>query len=402
MDEWVKGWLASENAQRDIIAVKRIYVDINDGDLIDGIMFSQIMFWHGFNLETGKPRMTIQRDGELWLAKRAKDWWDECRITERYSRDCIKRLAKRGLIIVKTWKFNDVPTTHLRINWSEFKHRVQSILQNPQIPFNENRQMDLTKIVKSITESTTEITTKNTEEKEFSPAVISQDQSRQIETVSPSGETAAVPQPEHQEASNSGNTKTPPPESAASPSPRKKNALQEAVGYALDLRPGGHAGRIGQMLTHAENTSGKWALRLEDGAMTPEEICAWGEWLRAKDGYADYKPQKAETIIDSVTLFRADKGYDRWMEKGKSRLGRLMGTLIVEWVPKPGQFLTLDDVTPSEDTTDLAAARAELEADMEHLLDRMTNHAAKNTPKDQAYFEQQKIWIAEQRKAYTS
>jgi hypothetical protein len=190
MDEWVKGWLASENAQRDVIAVKRIYVDINDGDLIDGIMFSQIMFWHGFNLETGKPRMTIQRDGELWLAKRAKDWWDECRITERYSRDCIKRLAKRGLIIVRTWKFNDVPTTHLRINWPEFKNRVQSILQNPQIGFDENRQMDLTKIVKSITESTTEITTKN---RDSLPAAISQDDFRQIETVSPSGETGTDP-----------------------------------------------------------------------------------------------------------------------------------------------------------------------------------------------------------------
>lgn len=183
MDEWVKGWLASESAQRDVIAVKRIYVDINDGNLVDGIMFSQIMFWHGFNLETGKPRMTIERGGELWLAKRAKDWWDECRITERYARDCLKRLAKRGLIILKTWKFNDVPITHLRINWSEFKNRVGLIMQNSasrfdenrQIGLDENRQNDLTKIVKSITKSTTENTRDSFASDDAQPPVISQE-----------------------------------------------------------------------------------------------------------------------------------------------------------------------------------------------------------------------------------
>ena len=77
-----RAWVRSEAQDRDAIKVKRIYIDVNDGNLTDGILFSQIMYWHTPTPE-GKDRLTIKRNGHLWLAKSYEEWLQECRIPER-------------------------------------------------------------------------------------------------------------------------------------------------------------------------------------------------------------------------------------------------------------------------------------------------------------------------------
>jgi len=120
MGDFLNGWLKSDAARRDSIDVKRIYIDICGGNLIDAVIFSQIMYWHEPK-PNGQPRLTIKRDGHLWLAKRYEDWWDDCRVPVRAARDSLARLIAVGLIIKKRWHFDGRPTLHLRVNPTRFK-----------------------------------------------------------------------------------------------------------------------------------------------------------------------------------------------------------------------------------------------------------------------------------------
>lgn len=139
ISDFIYGWLASESASQDKIEVKRIYIDINDGNLPDGLIFSQIMYWHGTSRETGKPRLTINRDGFLWLAKQYGDWHSECRINEHTARKSIARLKERGLIITNLWKFNGIPTIHMRVNWEELERRIMSAQMESSSKDDSNR-----------------------------------------------------------------------------------------------------------------------------------------------------------------------------------------------------------------------------------------------------------------------
>ncbi len=176
MSEWLKGWLASEETSHDKIEAKRIYIDLNEGNLYDGVIFSQIMYWHGASRETGKPRMTIEKEGNLWLAKGYGDWFVECRIGEATARQCISRIEKRGLIVKKLWKFNKTPTVHLRIDWDNLEEQLKWICYDTsigfdttyQIRFDTTYQMDLIPHIKSITDTTPDITTE-TKSKEKTP-----------------------------------------------------------------------------------------------------------------------------------------------------------------------------------------------------------------------------------------
>ena len=119
--QFLKGWFSSEDSGFDNINLKKIYIDINDGVLSDGVLFSQIVYWHGSSKETGKPRMKIFKDGHLWLAKAYSEWWEECRINERTARTCVTRIKSRGLIITNLYKFDGVPTVHMRIDMEVFE-----------------------------------------------------------------------------------------------------------------------------------------------------------------------------------------------------------------------------------------------------------------------------------------
>ena len=54
-------FLLWEHASRDAIMVKRVYIDMA-GDVIAGLMLSQIVYWHLPNDE-GKTRLRVEVDG---------------------------------------------------------------------------------------------------------------------------------------------------------------------------------------------------------------------------------------------------------------------------------------------------------------------------------------------------
>lgn len=168
MTTFFDGWLTSEAADRDVIKIKRVYIDICDGNLSDAVIFSQIMYWHGRD-KAGRSRLQIQRNGHLWLAKRYEDWYEECRINERTARDAVRRLERLGLIERHIWHFNGKPTVHLRVVQEVFEDRIRAamglehvesslIRQNPSDGNDRIRQMEVTESVEYYTETTTETT----------------------------------------------------------------------------------------------------------------------------------------------------------------------------------------------------------------------------------------------------
>ncbi len=113
MQTW-QDFLSWEQSSRQTIDFKTIYVDVT-GDLIAGLMLSQIVYWHLPN-KRGQSRLSVVHDQKAWLARSDSEWFDEIRITKEQARRARQILAEKALIETHVYKFNGVPTTHIRIN----------------------------------------------------------------------------------------------------------------------------------------------------------------------------------------------------------------------------------------------------------------------------------------------
>lgn len=104
------------------------YVDIT-GDLIEGTLLSQILYW--FNPDkNGNLKVRILKDGYYWIAKQRKDWQDEIRITERQYDRAIKSLKDKGFVILSKYKFNSMPTIHIRPDYDNINKAVDKWKEN--------------------------------------------------------------------------------------------------------------------------------------------------------------------------------------------------------------------------------------------------------------------------------
>ena len=163
-----------EEMSRDSIDVKRAYVHLA-GDLATGVLLSQIVYWF-LPSRTGDDRVTVERDGKLWLAKQREDWWAECCITPKQFDRCSCELEKRGLIWTAVYRFNGLAVKHASLNWSgliqqlsEGKSGIDQRVK-AELTKGEKRNSPLGKSEihlwgsSSNTESTTEITAETTTE----------------------------------------------------------------------------------------------------------------------------------------------------------------------------------------------------------------------------------------------
>lgn len=89
-----------------------MYIDIT-GDLVQGTLLARIMYWFSVD-KNKKSKVRIFKDDYFWIAKQRKDWWEEIRITERQYDKAIKELEKKGFVVLAKYKFNSMPTIHIR------------------------------------------------------------------------------------------------------------------------------------------------------------------------------------------------------------------------------------------------------------------------------------------------
>lgn len=104
------------------------YIDIT-GDLIEGTLLSRILYWFAPSKDN-KSKVKIYKDGEYWIAKQRKDWWEEIRITERQYDKAIKSLVKKEFVITAKYKFNSMPTIHIRPNYDVINAEVKKWEEN--------------------------------------------------------------------------------------------------------------------------------------------------------------------------------------------------------------------------------------------------------------------------------
>lgn len=125
----VQDFLAWEKASRDTIDVKRCYIDIC-GDLVGGILLSQIVFWHLPDAE-GRSKLKVRLNGRLWLVKRRDDWWEECRISARQYDRSIRMLSEKNLVTTEVHKssiyWGDT-VTHIALNWDVFFGALKAVI----------------------------------------------------------------------------------------------------------------------------------------------------------------------------------------------------------------------------------------------------------------------------------
>jgi hypothetical protein len=164
-----------EESSRDTIDVKRIYVHLA-GDLVAGVLLSQIVFWF-LPRKDGEEKLSVERDGRLWLAKSREAWWDECCVTPKQVDRCLAELEGRGLIWTSVFRFNGLPTKHVSLNWAE----LITQLAEGKNEFNQRVKTESTKppdhslplgdpvLTLSANSSNTERTAESTEERNLSP-----------------------------------------------------------------------------------------------------------------------------------------------------------------------------------------------------------------------------------------
>lgn len=125
-------FLAWESASRDTIDVKRIYIDMAE-DLVSGIMLSQLVYWHLPNRK-GDSKLSVERDGHLWVAKAYSEWMYECRLSKKQARRAVAHLTELGLIVMKVYHFANKPSVHIRLNWDIFMEKFSYIVNNVNTP----------------------------------------------------------------------------------------------------------------------------------------------------------------------------------------------------------------------------------------------------------------------------
>jgi len=122
-------FLKWEKTTRDTIDLKKIYIDIT-GDLASGVLLSQLVYYYLPDKSGKKDKLRVIKEGKSWVAKRREDWWDECRLKPKQVDRILKDLKEAGLIEVKIFKFNGVPTTHIRLIKEAFMQRLNDLIQN--------------------------------------------------------------------------------------------------------------------------------------------------------------------------------------------------------------------------------------------------------------------------------
>lgn len=145
------------------------YVDIANGDLIAGLLLSQIIYWF-LPDRNGRTKTRVTYKGRDALAKNRGDWYEEVRITPRQYDKGIKILQDLGIVEIENSMFNGKRTPFIMLNENIFLSLYEGELSRYYdfvTPISREGNTDIDKSVRPLTETTTETTTKTTDYKVY-------------------------------------------------------------------------------------------------------------------------------------------------------------------------------------------------------------------------------------------
>ena len=142
-------FLQWEKTTKDVIDLKRTYIDLFKGDIVTGLLLSQIVYWH-LPGKGGKTKLRVNKNGKYYLVKRRKDWFEECRISEEKYKRAIKKLKELGIIETEVRRYSNSPTTHILFKWDRFLELIDKEINTVSVktPETEKVQLPKTKTVK--------------------------------------------------------------------------------------------------------------------------------------------------------------------------------------------------------------------------------------------------------------
>ncbi len=145
------------SGQQSMLVLPRLLIDITL-DIKSALLLSQLIYW--------SDRTT---DGNGWIYKSHKDWQTELGLNRYFLDKARDRLIQLGLIEVKIKKANGSPTMHFRVKADALGKTLNSLLRATEPDKTKCRnlangnarvwQNEMSKFSKSLTETTTEITT---------------------------------------------------------------------------------------------------------------------------------------------------------------------------------------------------------------------------------------------------
>src|SRR5258708_7134690 len=101
------------------------YTRALDGDVLSGLMLSQIVYWYMPDAK-GQSKLRVLRYGKRWLVKSYLHWEAELGLSQKQSGRCLRVLKKRGLIVTEVCKFNSDTVTHIRLVGLEGEATLES------------------------------------------------------------------------------------------------------------------------------------------------------------------------------------------------------------------------------------------------------------------------------------
>lgn len=101
--EWFEILKHDEENKPEIIACRKEFVDMTEGDFTTAIMLDEIFFWHNPSMKlsnTKETKLGVFRDGKFWLARKNTDW-EHKRLSKNQVAYSIKKLRDKGWIDTK-------------------------------------------------------------------------------------------------------------------------------------------------------------------------------------------------------------------------------------------------------------------------------------------------------------
>ncbi|PGT35645.1 hypothetical protein COC97_24530 [Bacillus anthracis] len=133
------------SGQENIVVVPKLFIKLT-GDLTTAVLLNQIVFY------SDKSKRT---DGYFY--KSHKEWQEEICLTKRQVSYSTAKLKEMGLVNTKLMKANGAPTLHYKLDYDKL---VDWIVTNCNNGKSQNVTMDCNNMSQSLTENTTETTTK--------------------------------------------------------------------------------------------------------------------------------------------------------------------------------------------------------------------------------------------------